>query len=70
MFISVDVHVHGGGARDQPPYTYLYLNKEFKSKSKWWWSVFARASPRTPTTYFDQWYALLFSVCARAHTLT
>ena len=44
-----------GGERvntDQPPYTYLYLNKEFKSKSKWWWSVcVARAKQLHNTTY-------------------
>ena len=34
----------------RPPYTYLYLNKEFKSKSKWWWSVFVCARANTLTT--------------------
>ena len=51
MFISVDVHVHGVARADhQPPYTYLYLNKEFKSKSKWWWSVCVVARAQTSNT--------------------
>ena len=37
LWVSVFARAHVN--TDQPPYTNLNLNKEFKSKSKWWWKV-------------------------------
>ena len=53
----------------QPPYTYLYLNKEFKSKSKWWWSVFVlvarahinKSAQHFPTLKIDFYF--LYTEC-------